>query len=141
MSKGKKNDHIFHNAAMDHLVSYYQDKFAKENLPAIKHVIGWSDNCPPQYKCSANFGKIANFSDRHPGVHLSHRFAEKYRFKGVWDAVGKVSDAFFCCLEMFASWHMLCAFSLFQQFGALKCCCVFAFFNLHSGVEALHSHG
>ena len=90
MSKGKKNDHILHNAALDCLTGFHQDKFAKEGKPAIKHVIGWSDNCPPQYKCSANFGKIASFSDRHPGVHFSHRFAEKYQFKGVWDAVGKV---------------------------------------------------
>jgi hypothetical protein len=56
----------------------------------IDHVILWTDNCACQYKCRQNFLQIATFVERFPGVRISHRFAQKYDFKGVWDAAGKV---------------------------------------------------
>jgi hypothetical protein len=79
ISKAKKNDHVFHNPCLDKIVSYYK----RQQL--ISQAIVWTDNCAGQYKCSANFLKIATFSKR-----ITHRFAQKYHFKGVWDASGKV---------------------------------------------------
>jgi hypothetical protein len=37
---------------------------------------------------------IATFADRHDGVQIFHRFAQKYCFKGVWDGAGKVVKAY-----------------------------------------------
>jgi hypothetical protein len=42
-----------------------------------------------QYKSNQIFFKVATSSER-TGVELDHRFTQKYDFKGVWDAAGKV---------------------------------------------------
>ncbi len=82
-SKGKKNDHVFHNACLDHLLEHYK------RVHSIKDAKIWTDNCGGQYKCNQNFFKIATSAERN-GVGLKHRFAQKYGFKGIWDAAGKV---------------------------------------------------
>jgi hypothetical protein len=87
-SKGKKNDHVFHNACLKHIVEHYQSKRAPDD--PITSVKLWTDNCACQYKCRQNFIKVATFSDSIAGCRLMHRFAVKYAFKGVWDAGGKV---------------------------------------------------
>jgi hypothetical protein len=58
-------------------------------LKSINKAIIWTDNCGGQYKCNQNVFKVATSSER-TGVELDHRFAQKYGFKGVWDAAGKV---------------------------------------------------
>lgn len=85
-SKGKKNDHVFHNASLDMIVKYYNQTLGQQ----INTVTVWTDNCPNQYKCKQNFLKIATFALRSKGIVLRHRFAQKYHFKGVWDGAGKV---------------------------------------------------
>ena len=89
-SKGKMNDHVFHTASMDHIVSHYQQDFAANGQLSIKHVIVWTDNCSNQIKCAHTFLHLATFGERHPGVTVTHCFAEKYCFKGVHDGAGKV---------------------------------------------------
>ena len=46
MSKGKKNDHVFHNACLKHIVEYYK----RTTLPDLQRIIMWTDNCAAQYK-------------------------------------------------------------------------------------------
>jgi phage tail protein X len=94
MSKGKKNDHITHNACLDRIVSFYQEKFITDKKAALTGVGVWTDNCAGQYKCKQNFYKIATFEDRHDGVTLEHSFAQKFCFKGPWDGAGKVVKKF-----------------------------------------------
>ena len=89
MSKGKKNDHVFHNAALTHIVKFYEKERGTEGMLAIKNNIVHTDNCPTQYKCRQNFYKVATFAE-HTGSRLIHKFGQKYGFKGSWDATGKL---------------------------------------------------
>jgi hypothetical protein len=100
ISKGKKNDHVFHNTCLEEVVNHYKKKFKKEKNIVLNHVKLWTDNCGPQYKCRQNFWKIASFSDRVPGIAVTHRYAQKYHFKGVWDAAGKVVKWYMQKLEL-----------------------------------------
>jgi hypothetical protein len=43
--KGKKNDWIFHAAALKYIVAYYQ-----EHMPSITLIDLWTDNCPGQVR-------------------------------------------------------------------------------------------
>ena len=49
----------------------------------------WTDNCPTQYKCRQNFWKVASSGTTNNSV-IIHKFAQKFRFKGPWDATGKL---------------------------------------------------
>jgi len=62
-----------------------------KNLEPIPQNIVWTDNCPTQYKCRQNFLKVATFATNHNSKSiLTHKFVQKYRFKGSWDATGKI---------------------------------------------------
>jgi hypothetical protein len=100
ISKGKKNDHVFHNACLEDIVKHYKSKLKKEKNINLNHVKLWTDNCGPQYKCWQNFCKIASFSERLTGVAVTHRYVQKYHFKGVWDAAGKVVKWYMQKLEL-----------------------------------------
>ena len=80
---------IFHNACLEHVINFYDKERSDENLPAIKINIIHTDNCPTQYKCRQNFFKVATHCNHHGGAVMIHKFAQKYRFKGSWDATGK----------------------------------------------------
>jgi hypothetical protein len=56
----------------------------------MSHWTVWTDNCSAQYKCNQNFIKVTRFASTIDGVTEVHHFAQKYHFKGVWDAAGKV---------------------------------------------------
>jgi hypothetical protein len=64
MSKGKKNNYIFHNACQDEIVSFYQEKFV-------------TDKKPPVTMCKQNFYNVATFGERHDGVAQMHLFRTK----------------------------------------------------------------
>ena len=90
MSKGKKNDHVFHNTCLDYIVSYYDaERLARGQEKILINIIN-TDNCGGQYKCRQNILKLATFHERHPGSRTVHKFAQKFRFKGPWDATGKI---------------------------------------------------
>lgn len=93
MSKGKKNDHVFHNACLDYVVSYYDTQRESKGLPPIKENLIWTDNCPTQYRCRQNFIKLATFSERHRNASASQLLAAVYKFKGCWDAAGKTAKS------------------------------------------------
>ena len=48
-----------------------------------------TNNCPTQYKCCQNFWKVASSGTTNNSV-IIHKFAQKFRFKGLWDATGKL---------------------------------------------------
>ena len=88
-SKGKKNDHIFHNACTTHIIKFYDSERVQIGKDKIPFNVIWTDNCPTQYKCRQNFWKVAS-SGKHNESVIVHKFAQKYRFKGSWDATGKI---------------------------------------------------
>jgi hypothetical protein len=45
LSKGKKNDRVFHNSCLDHIVHHYTRK-----IPILLRVGVWRDNWAGQYK-------------------------------------------------------------------------------------------
>ena len=62
ISKGKKNDHVFHNACLEHVINFYDKERSDENLPAIKINIIHTDNYPTLYKCRQNFLKLPHIA-------------------------------------------------------------------------------
>jgi hypothetical protein len=121
MSKGKKNDHIFHNACLDEIVSFYQEKFIPDKKPPVTIVRTWTDNCAGQYKCKQNFYKVATFGERHDGVAQIHLFTQKYCFKGIWDGAGKIIKAFIRDSEVSSAQRFPDALACFIHFkDALK---------------------
>lgn len=95
MSKGKKNDHIFHQSCCTYVIKHYDSMREAVGKTPIPFNIIWTDNCPTQYKCRQNFLNVATSTSNHtsnPDVHhiAIHNFAQKYRFKGGWDATGKI---------------------------------------------------
>jgi hypothetical protein len=100
LSKGKKNDYVFHNACLEHIAKHYRDEYEQAGKPPINLIRVWTDNCAGQYKCRHNFWRIATFPSRVAGIRIVHRFAQKYQFKGVWDAAGKVIKELIRQLEL-----------------------------------------
>ena len=89
ISKGKKNDHVFHNACLAYIIKNGDAQRDLSGLPKIKNNIVHTDNCPTQYKCRQNFWHVASAADT-VDARVIHKFASKYRFKGSWDATGKI---------------------------------------------------
>lgn len=91
MSKGKKNDHVFHNACQTYIINHYDEERKTDGKDTIPMNIVWTDNCPTQYKCRQHFLKVATASSNHNSKStIIHKFAQKFRFKGSWDATGKI---------------------------------------------------
>ena len=57
-------------------------------------------NCSGQYKCRQYFYNVASFLVRVAGVSVTHKFSQKFHFKGVWDAAGKVTKSKMGKLEL-----------------------------------------
>ena len=91
LSRGKKNDHVCHNACLKKIIEYYDKKRMDIGKQPIPINIVWTDNCGTQYKCRQNFYHVANSSIglTSKGI-IVHKFAQKYWFKGPWDAYSKV---------------------------------------------------
>jgi hypothetical protein len=89
-SKGKKNDHIFHNAFLKDIIESHKRQFPRDGGSVLNKAKVWTDNCAGQCKCNQNFLQIATFPDKVSGAFILHRFAQKCNFKGAWDAAGKV---------------------------------------------------
>jgi hypothetical protein len=68
----------------------YKQHFQCNGGRVLKQAKVWTDNCTGQYKCNQFFLQIATFPENVSGVLILHQFAQKYNFKGVWDAAGKV---------------------------------------------------
>ena len=91
LSKGKKNDHVFHNACQTYIIKYYDKIRIDSGLPAIPFNITWTDSCPIQYRCRQNFLNTVSAASHHTHKPIiTHKFTQKYRFKGSWDATGKI---------------------------------------------------
>jgi hypothetical protein len=91
LSKGKKNDHVFHNACLTYIIRHYDGLRIVAGKQEIPSNIVWTDNCPTQYKCRQHFVNVAKASSLHNNkTSITHKFAVKYRFKGSWDATGKL---------------------------------------------------
>jgi len=89
--KRGKNDHVFHDACIKYIQEFYDKEHTDEGLPLIEINIIWTDTCPTQYKCRQNFLNVATFGSKNGfKSKLLHKFGQKYRFKGPWDATGKM---------------------------------------------------
>ena len=90
LSRGKKNNHVFHEACLTHIIKYYDSNQIKEGKQAIPTNVIWTDQCPTQYKCWQNFWNIATLLQQTQQESVrKHKFAAKYQFKGSWDAFSK----------------------------------------------------
>ena len=91
MLKGKKNDRVFHTACQTYLIKYYYSIQVNKNKTPIPVNITWTDDFLIHYRCRQNFFHVATSSPHHPHKPiLKHKFAQKLRFKGSWDATGNI---------------------------------------------------
>ena len=100
-SKGKMHDHAYHIQCLLKIILENENRRKVKmrdgvHVPFVYYIE--TDNCPGQYKCRHNFVFIASICNDYlnkifPGrnVRIEHVFAQKYRFKGVWDGEGKVT--------------------------------------------------
>ena len=80
-----------HNSCLTYLIKYYNEERIQAGKDPIPHNVVWTDNCPTQYKCRQNFVNVAHAASLHNNkCTITHKFAQKYRFKGSWDATGKL---------------------------------------------------
>jgi hypothetical protein len=98
LNKNTKNDHVFHNAALNHVLKHYT---RDGNLPTpSSRVRVWTDNCPTQYRCRQNFFALSKIPNDFELIELAeHCFAQVSSFKGPWDAAGKVVKYYIRKLE------------------------------------------
>ena len=76
---------------MTYIIKYCDTLREHQDKDPIPINIVWTDNCPTQYRCRQNFTQVAMASSKHDHKPmLIHKFAQKYRFKGSWDATGKI---------------------------------------------------
>jgi len=68
----------------------------KDGIPFIFHYAIWTDNSPIQYRNRFHFMYCATIHELFPGryLRLLHYFAQKFRFKGCWDADGRIDKYF-----------------------------------------------
>ena len=72
-------------------MKYYDEDRIKNGKSCIPVDIVWMDNYAGQYKCHQNFKYVTeSFSRSANKSIIIHKFAEKNRFKGSWDATGKL---------------------------------------------------
>jgi len=87
--RGKKSDTIFHNSCLTHIIKFYDDERKQQGKDTIPINICHTDNCAGQYKCRQTFLEVA-MSCSSRDTTMAHKFAQKYGFKGSWDAIGKL---------------------------------------------------
>lgn len=81
--KGKQNDWVFHNAAVDYIIGHYS-----KTHPQLQICDVWTDNCPGQYKCRQNFFQLAKKTTKHQHLQeYNHNFAKQHGFKNKCDTI------------------------------------------------------
>ena len=71
MSKGKKNNHVFHNACQIYLIKYYDSIRVNNSKTPIPLNITWTDNCLTQYRCRQKFFHVATALSKHTNQHIT----------------------------------------------------------------------
>ena len=71
-----KNDHVFHNTCLMHLIQFYDKERDHIGEPKIDYNVDHTDNCLTQYKCSQNFYQILTSADTNSLCQI-HKFAKK----------------------------------------------------------------
>ena len=82
--------HVFNNTSLTRLINYYN--YERENNGYVKIInnIIHTNNYPAQYKCRQNFWYIDVNPKAIGEARLIQKFAQKYIFKGSWDATVKL---------------------------------------------------
>ena len=89
LSKGRKHDHVFHNACLTYLIDFYDKERQCNNKQPIPNNIVYTENCPTQYKRWQKFLKLATYGET-MNTRMIHKFAQKFCFKGPWDVNEKL---------------------------------------------------
>jgi hypothetical protein len=97
LSRSKKNDHVFYNACLEEIVRYYQGRRKLSKKATLTNVNVWTDNCGDSICADKNSGRLRVLRCFRRGD--THQFSQKYDFKGVWDAAGKVVKSYTRNLE------------------------------------------
>ena len=100
ISRGKKNNNVFHNNCPTYLIQFCDNERKQHGKDAISFNILHTDNCAPQYKYCQNFLQLSKSFESHRNTTVIHKFAQKYRFEGSWDAAGKLVKQAIHRLEM-----------------------------------------
>ena len=79
--KGKQNDHVFHNAALDAIL--------KTEITRNRTVKLFTDGSPTQYACRQTIGLLNHHREKLALDSIGHHLAVKFGFKGAWDGYGK----------------------------------------------------
>ena len=105
---------MLHNVCIPYLIDHYDQEIHHNNEKSIPTNIVHTDNCLNQYKCLQNFWKLVTYGKK-LNTRVIHKFAEKFAFKGPWDATGKLikdkilrnelkfsrcANAFDCCIKL-----------------------------------------
>ena len=111
-NKDTKNDHVFHNACLEHIIKYY----IEEKDLDVDTIRIWTDNCTGQYKCRQNFYRLSKIPLTENSIKIAeHCFAQVYSFKGPWDAAGKVIKWFIRRLERMEKARVEDAFQCYEH--------------------------
>ena len=91
MSKGKKNEHAFHNSCLNFIINVYDNERVVSGKPKISVNIIHTDNFSRQYTFRQKILTIAMFNPNNGSTsRLIHCFAQKYGFKVLWGTTGKL---------------------------------------------------
>eukprot|EP00957_Ditylum_brightwellii_P104958 7999907-Ditylum_brightwellii.AAC.2 len=99
MSKGKTNDHIFHNICLTYAIQFYVDERKHKGKDAIPFNIIQTDNCGSQCKWCQTFLEVTSSCNTRDTT-VVHKYAQKDWFKGSWDATGKHAKHTINCLKL-----------------------------------------
>ena len=85
--KRQKNDRASYNSFLKHTNEWCENS-GLVNMNDIKHKVAHADNCNGQFKCRQNFVRLLSKSSS--STTWTHKFAQKYGFKGPWDGTSKL---------------------------------------------------
>ena len=86
MGQGNKNEQVFHHTCLTYLIKFYDDERQVAGKQPVPNNIFQTNNCLIQYTYQHDFLKVSLSVSRHNNNSIiTHKFAQKYRFKGSWD--------------------------------------------------------
>ena len=86
-----KNDNVFHNSCLTHIIKYYGSERARDGNSPIPQNFVWTNSFPTQYKRRQIFLNIASTVKNHENkASIVHKIAQTYWFEGNWNTTRKI---------------------------------------------------
>ena len=90
------NNYYFHNKCLIWAIRYLKTKFGQD---AVKHLVGYTDGCPDQYKSRKNAVMVGRLCDEEGLDVYLHHFAPTASFKTIVDAFGSDTKTYIAAGE------------------------------------------